>query len=122
MNRIVSSFLVVAALAVPAIAAADVHVYTRVNQIATDDGYSYEWYSSLDISGVRADGERTSSYRIYSDAPDRKSRTFEACQKYAAMTLAKPGRYVLEVRYTLNRNENLLTGCSLRRVEPEVRQ
>ena len=123
MNRIISSLLVVAALAVPAVAAADVHVYPRINQAATDHNDSNN-YASLDITGVRPDGEHTFSYRITSDAPDRDSRTFETCQRHAALVLAKPGRYELDVRFSPVRSATygFLTGCTLRRVEPEAGQ
>jgi hypothetical protein len=122
MNRIISSLVVVAALAVPAVAAADSHVYTRVNQVATDHD-DVNWYSELQISGVLPDGERAVSYEFSPHPEDRSSRTFESCERYAAMAMAKPGRYVLEVRFTVwDGSRNMLAGCTLRRVDQESRQ
>jgi hypothetical protein len=123
MNRIISSLLVVAALAVPALAAADVHVYTRVNQVGTDftNDWSPEPGTTLDIAGVRADGERSYSYRSGSSSESRDTRTLETCQRYAALAIAKPGRYSFEVRFVRsNETYGYLKGCTLRRVEPEA--
>ena len=118
-----SALLVAAALAVPAVAAADVHVYTRVNEATVQpDGYD----AILTIDGVGQGGARTFHYLIQNATGERGGYTMslaEVCYRNAMLALSKPGRYTLKLTFDVaHPGYGRVESCSLRRVEPEAGQ
>lgn len=120
MHRLLAGAAAVALLAAPAVATADVRRYVAVDAVEVahlqifSSSAMFIFVAGRDESGAEA--SRGFYLPTHSSSPSTPPTgyTVEACQRMALMALAKPGRYDLEVTYSVQTERaDLLQRCRL---------
>jgi hypothetical protein len=103
MLRACVALIVAAVTAVPAIAAADVHRYSHVNQATIGHNSYDDGYLRLVIEGIAegTDTVQTVAYSTYyrATAEGPGLTTVKECHRLATLALSKPGKYTLIVEF-----------------------
>ena len=118
MNRIVSSLLVVAALAVPATALADQVRYLVLTSVRSGPGHYNGANKTLVVAGETATSSEPvrREYRMASNT--NANNMFEDCMRMALIALNKPGKWFLDIDAYPQGSYSLLQSCTLVRNDP----
>jgi hypothetical protein len=108
MNRIISSLLVVAALAAPATAVADEVRFLVVNSVRSGPTNSYDRHKLLVLTGETVTGAMRREYRVHPNGEE--SGRFADCQRMALVAMNKPGKWFLDV---VSSSSNEIASCTL---------
>jgi hypothetical protein len=119
MNRLVSSLLVLAALAAPATAFADEVRFLVVNSVRTGASNFTDNAKTLIVTGRTATSDQPVTRELHPYQNDDPSGRWADCQRMALIAMNKPGKWFLDVTYSRSSATWLyLTNCTLVRNDP----